>query len=236
MLRVSEVYNSFQGEGPNTGKPTTFVRFAGCNLKCAGWACDTPHAIDPKIFTKEQRRMTPLALIEEINASGMPNVCYTGGEVFLQDSDDLERVLHGVAKNHTASGRVTQEVFTNGTRPIPSAAEHRLDTIVLDWKLPGSGETVAFGPDTNVMHNINKLGPNDALKFTVKHYNDYANAKLLYNTILPWTTFSGVVYCGVVWDGIETRELAEWMLQDKLPWRLNVQVHKYIWPPDARGT
>lgn len=236
MLRVSEIYASYQGEGPNTGKPTVFVRFAGCNLKCPGWPCDTPHAIQPKIFIKEQKFYTPQALADDIVKMypHVDNICYTGGEVFIQPIQDLESLMGLLAQNHTAY--VSQECFTNGTQEIPLNVWRRLDTVVLDWKLPGSGEDVPYGPGTNVMRNINKLVHDDALKFTIKDRNDYDVAKVLYNTIIPSTAFGGVVYCGPVWGEIDSSELAAWMLEDGLPWRLNTQVHKYVWPPDARRT
>lgn len=236
MLRVSEIYASYQGEGPNTGKPTVFVRFAGCNLRCPGWPCDTQHAIDPKIFTKEQKLYTPNDLAQHIidTYPAVNNICYTGGEVFIQSIDDLESLMDQLAKHHTPE--LTQECFTNGTREIPLNVWRLLDTVVLDWKLPGSGEKTDYDPDSIVMQNINHLRDDDALKFTVKDWNDYGNARVLWNTILPMTSFGGVVYCGPVWGEIDSSELAAWMLKDGLPWRLNTQVHKYVWPADARGT
>lgn len=234
MLRVSEIYNSFQGEGPNTGRPTTFLRFAGCNLKCPGWPCDTQHAIDPKIFTKEQVLYTPDRLAAKVaeHTTHTNHLCLTGGEVFLQGIRGLQSLLQWLQKIHTPLGSLTIEVFTNGTMTIPYDISRGLDTIVLDWKLPGSGEN---GEVEAVFVNVSHLRPIDAVKFTVKDRQDYEVAKERYGWMRK-ASIGSVVYCGPVWDHIDAAELAGWMLEDSLPWRLNVQTHKFIWHPDARKT
>lgn len=228
MLRVSEVYASYQGEGPNTGKPTVFVRFAGCNFTCAGWACDTPHAIDPKIYRKEQRVVTAMDLAWEVHALGIKNVCMTGGEPFLQQRGplfDFTYILQ--SEGHTI------EAFTNGSRPwnaVGKPITDHVDNFIMDWKLPGSGE---FPDETNILQNLSLMSQNDAVKFTIKDDADYERARYIYDRYLG---NGRVVFCGVVWDGeVTTERLAERMLRDKLPWHLNVQVHKYIWNADKRG-
>ena len=228
MLRVSEVYPSFQGEGPNTGKPTVFIRFAGCNLKCPGWPCDTPQAIDPKIYTKEQVHYTAIDLIAKAREFEVDNYCLTGGEVFLQSTQDLESLVTGLRRIHT-----TVEVFTNGTRPISTRVRNLVDNFILDWKLPGSGEYPFRGADQgNLIGNLHDLREYDAIKFTVKDRADYEEA------VKRWSSlhFDGVVYCGVVWGALSESRLAEWMLEDKLPWRLNVQLHKYVFGAETRYT
>src|SRR5690348_12888833 len=110
MLRLSETYTSFQGEGPNTGMRTQFVRFAGCNFKCPGWACDTPHAIDPKIFTKEQRPYEPQELADYVLGFRTQHICLTGGEPFLQNQTELNDFVVALVREGC-----TVEVFTNGS-------------------------------------------------------------------------------------------------------------------------
>lgn len=233
VLRLSELYASFQGEGPNAGRPTVFVRFAGCNLKCPGWPCDTPQAIDPKIFTKEQRLLTPEALGEEIVALGIPYICLTGGEVFLQPAQDLESLLQYLYKHHTSPVEI--EVFTNGTLEIPPQIRKWLETIVLDWKLPGSGESSHVRNDA-VLRNIRNFSKYDAIKFTIKDRIDFEVARQRFRDVLVPNKLGGVVVCGPVWGQIDSSELADWILQDRLPWFLNTQVHKYVWKPEARYT
>src|SRR3954453_605533 len=92
-LRLLEPYPSTQGEGPNVGKLTQFVRFAGCNLKCPGWPCDTPFSIDPAQYRNEMQLVTARTLARsvfaEFTATGAENICLTGGEPTLQPQGEL---------------------------------------------------------------------------------------------------------------------------------------------------
>jgi 7-carboxy-7-deazaguanine synthase len=232
-LRLLELYTSYQGEGPNTGKPTIFVRFAGCNLKCPGWPCDTQHAIDPALFKDEQEIVPASELANRIlNTSPIiHNVCLTGGEPFLQNRASMTMLL-----NHLKELRYNVEVFTNGQIEWPSYAVDLIDTFIMDWKLPGSRE---FGKNDNVqLINFKRMSEKDAVKFTIADVDDFLVAKSLWfdniRNRLPHE--KPMVYAGVVWDGeLTTEELCSYMQEHKLPWYLNVQVHKFIWPSDARG-
>src|SRR5215831_11620988 len=121
MMRLSEIYASLQGEGPRVGLPTIFVRFAGCNLRCPGWPCDTPYAIDPATSRKEWLTRTPHQIAEDISmviaTSGATNICFTGGEPFLQPSEEFHKLL--VELVVLAQG-LTFEAFTNGTLEWPT--------------------------------------------------------------------------------------------------------------------
>lgn len=230
MLRLIERYNSFQGEGPNTGLPTMFVRFAGCNFKCAGWACDTQHAIDPKLFTKTQRLLDPYELAESILAEPVTNICLTGGEPFLQNHDDLITLMRLL----NDAGR-TIEVFTNGSLAWPIDVFDLVNNFILDWKLPGSGE---FPDDGILLENVKQLGPDDAVKFTVKDRADFDRALLNYEELKklhPEHDVRPVVWCGSVWDCLTTEKLAKWILNAEVLWYLNVQIHKHIWGADTIG-
>ena len=95
QLRVSEMYCSIQGEGTNMGTPTMFLRFAGCNMRCPGWPCDTPHAIEPSIWLKESEKFEIQGLVDRIQATtgvGVKNICWTGGEPFIQPLAELQRL------------------------------------------------------------------------------------------------------------------------------------------------
>jgi 7-carboxy-7-deazaguanine synthase len=230
MLRVVETYFSYQGEGPNTTKPTVFVRFAGCNFKCAGWPCDTQHAIDPKIFTTLQRSWEPVQLAEHVLSFGVDNICLTGGEVFLQNKANLTEFINTLK---SARETLTVECFTNGALDWGTDLPYIIDTFILDWKLPGSGEeytpTITFGS------NMNYLESHDAIKFTIKDHLDYEEAKRRYHEHIVGRAEEPMVYAGVVWDAMATEELCRWMANDNLPWNLNVQVHKFVWAPDTIG-
>jgi len=233
VLRVVERYDSFQGEGPNTGKPTMFVRFAGCNFKCAGWACDTQHAIDPKLFTVTQQVLDPQVLIDRIladsSAGGVNNICFTGGEPFLQRHDELLEVWSALkARDRTI------EVFTNGSLAWPNV--DLVDNIILDWKLPGSGE---FPDDNFLLTNVGKLGENDAIKFTIKNRADFDRAMDNYQVVRQMYEVLGrpspQIWCGPVWGALTAEKVARWILAAGLRWHLNVQTHKFIFGADTQG-
>jgi len=231
MLRVVEVYASYQGEGPNTSKPTVFVRFAGCNFKCPGWPCDTQHAIDPKKFIPLQKSWDPTQLADYVLTFDTDNICLTGGEVFLQNKADLGQFISGLKSSRET---IEVECFTNGALDWGDDLPYMIDTFILDWKLPGSGEeyepTITFG------NNMNYLESHDAIKFTIKDSTDYLEAKRRYEEHIKGREEEPLVYAGVVWEGgMSTDILCDLMCNDNLPWRLNVQVHKYVWHPDQIG-
>lgn len=243
-MRVSEIYASVQGEGPRTGQTTVFLRFGGCNLRCPGWPCDTPHAIDPA-YRNEWYRIEPGDIAERVDTiagmSGAKLVTYTGGEPFLQPKDDLMRLSHSLQ----ATG-YKLEAFTNGTLLYPPWAVHNI-RMIMDWKLPGSGE-VQFGPKNPTrIENVERLWnfggthplqDKHAVKFVIKDEFDFTTALELYDKYLREATERGWIYTyyGKVWEGgASDADLAEAVMLHKLPWRLNVQLHNYIWDPQERG-
>jgi len=234
-LRVNEIYTSFQGEGPNVGAPTVFVRFVGCNLKCPGWPCDSQHAIDPKLYRKDMVSYgTADAFAAAVIQEWRPgrNICFTGGEVTLQPIEDLERALN-LVKHHTGTDF---ELFTNGTRWWPEGFRGYFNTIILDWKLPGSGEVISGDQAMHLDRNIHRLRPTDAIKFTVTGDSDFEEAATRYRALEKEYDGIGLpqVYCGPVWGAIEAEVVAGWILDAGMPWFLNVQTHKYVWDPDKR--
>jgi 7-carboxy-7-deazaguanine synthase len=237
VLRVNEIYASFQGEGPNVGAPTLFVRFVGCNLKCPGWPCDTQHAIDPAIYRHEMEKFNVDEFVQRVVSSWHPgmNICFTGGEVTLQPIDELERALSRI----TAHTGADLELFTNGTLRWSQGFRGLFKTITLDWKLPGAGELFTFGQMKHVEENIKQLHAGDAIKFTVKDDYDFAEAVKRYRQLHHENpTWIGMpeIYCGPVWGCATAEEVAAMIMDEALPWFLNVQTHKYIWNPDQRRT
>lgn len=242
MLRVNEIYHSFQGEGPNTGKPTMFVRFVGCNLKCPGWPCDTQHAIDPKLYRKDMvsyHEDGPSAEFSDYVCDQWragETICFTGGEVTLQPIQDLQYAL-GRIKHHTGAD---MELFTNGTLKVPANFYDWFNTVIFDWKLPGSGEVFDLNGDVRRARDTNYLllRPTDAVKFTVKDWADFDWARAKWLGSFPVRCFPGtdspLIYCGPVWGSVSAEEVAQWIMDARLPWRLNVQTHKFIWDPDKR--
>lgn len=232
-MRIDEIYLSVQGEGPRAGIPTVFVRTGGCNLRCPGWPCDTLHAVLPE-NRKNWERLEAVDVVERIKeaAGGREvNVCLTGGEPFLQKNDEL-RTLVDILRSREVDGLEvdTIECFSNGTILYPDWATEDI-VFIMDWKLPGSGEDPN---NLNRLRNLQNLTDEDAVKFVIKDRVDFDTAVDLYEKNIRFDS-PVEVYYGVAWDQMTNATLVGWVLEEKLPWRLNVQMHNYIWDRRKRG-
>ncbi len=233
-MRLCEVYTSAQGEGPNTGSPITFVRFGGCNLRCPGWGtgtlpdgtvvegCDTVFAVYPQ-WKDTWEPVGPEQILDQIPPEPK-HVCLTGGEPLTQRSSELARLAYDLINRGYKI-----DLFTNGSRPIASHLWTSLDqiTVIMDWKLPGSGELNSF--DVN---NIAHLGKKDAIKFVVKDRHDFETA--LANINWSLNMLMAQIWFGPVWEIMDPAVLAEWVRNEYPEGHLNIQTHKYIYPPEAR--
>jgi 7-carboxy-7-deazaguanine synthase len=236
MLCLSEVYQSIQGEGPRVGEPTVFIRFAGCNLRCPGWPCDTPFAVDPKNYRNEWRTVSHIDVVKEVLdvASGLhSNICFTGGEPFLQPKQTLEHLVQALMEE----GFTVFEAFTNGTLKFSDWLQERI-YLVMDWKLKGSGESF----EGMRVKNFMRLDGQDAIKFTIKDYEDFEEAYDLWYFLEDLLDQEGrptwerpQYFYGPVWGELEPAELVEWVLLHQIPWRLNLQTHNIIWDRTKRG-
>lgn len=239
MLRLMEHYPSIQGEGPRVGVPTQFVRFAGCNLRCPGWPCDTPFAIYPEIFTGQQERKTVddivRAAIEMREETAAKNICLTGGEPMLQRNDEIVQLVDLLTQNG-----FSVEMFSNGTIPYPVELLKKC-SVVMDWKLKGSGEDRSDTRVLNLEHMFDYAAPDrHAFKFTVKDEDDLKQMQEIIKHEWLDESRPGVdtpwIFCGRVWNSeLTDAELVAYILEHKLPVRLNVQLHQHIWSPDERG-
>lgn len=233
VLRLDEHYVSVQGEGPRVGVPTQFVRFGGCNLRCPGWPCDTQHAIDPA-FRTSWIKQSPAQIFDHAialrDATGATNICLTGGEPFLQQKNDLHD-LHTRFITHDFS----VECFSNGTLEYPFWATGI--KFVMDWKLDGSGEGgVNHETRWKNLDLLNRSGLEQAVKFVLKDEQDLHEAELHYKNMLAENLFNIQFFYGRVWDAKWTdAEMIEAVMKKKLPWRLNLQVHNFIWDRSMRG-
>jgi 7-carboxy-7-deazaguanine synthase len=231
-LRLVEHYASVQGEGPRVGVPTQFVRFAGCNMRCPLWPCDTQHAIQPSIWRTSSRKVYAHeladAVLEMAEHTGATNICLTGGEPFMQNNDELRMFV----ENLRYAGAFTVEAFTNGSFEWPSWALQSI-YFILDWKLAGSGEAMT-ALDIRKL-NLNRMGPEDAVKFTIMDESDFNDAVHFTQSFLD-KKYQGQFFAGIVWGAPMTNEdLIGHILDQKLPWKLNVQIHKHIWDPNKIG-
>lgn len=228
LLRSNELYASLQGEGPRTGVQTVFCRFSGCNLRCPGWPCDTPHAIFP-----DQWRTDPMYEAEQLYGQirfvadqvGATNICITGGEPFMQPSVALNELAQQLLMT-----RLTIDVFTNGTFLFPDWVQDYNVAVIMDWKLQGSGD--AQRGQEQRLANVKKLGRKDGIKFVVKDYDDLDEA-LAISRHIP---FIGTFWVGRVWGAeLTDADIVRFMQDNRLQWRLNIQTHKLIWPNVERG-
>lgn len=238
-MRLLEHYVSTQGEGPKVGTPTQFVRFAGCNLRCPGWPCDTEFAIEPDLWRGNALSQDVPAMLRSIenyrDRYGAKNICLTGGEPLLQDRDQLYKLAY--ATNQQLGCAV--EMFTNGSRSIPI----RLTTwctFVMDWKLPGSGERFTDEYEKNRRENVAIMASGargtqtNSIKFVCKDLLDLTEACRVYEE-LDLGNWNGDIFFGVVWKKLKPSVLVDYLLAKPLPkWRLNIQAHNYIWKPNER--
>lgn len=211
-LRMIEVFASVQGETSYAGLPTTFIRLASCNLRCT-W-CDTTYS-----FGKGTVRSIN-EIIEEVENNGCPYVCVTGGEPLLQ------KEVHNLITVLCDRGfRLSLE--TGGSLPI-NTVDPRVK-IILDLKCPGSGMS-----DKNEWSNIHFLKENDEVKFVLLDRADYDYAKMICDQYQLFGKVKEVLF-SPVHGQIDPKNLVEWMLEDRLPIRLNLQIHKYVWDPQTKG-
>lgn len=212
MLTINEIFHSIQGESTHAGEPCVFVRLTACDLRCR-W-CDTPYAFH------EGRKMSVDDVVQAVESHGCPLVEITGGEPLLQAEvvPLMERLL--------ASGK-TVMIETGGHRSIAGVPEGVIR--VMDIKCPGSGEV-----EKNDWSNIALLTPRDEVKFVIADRADYDFARDVV-TREHLAERCGAVLFSPVHGELHPRQLAEWVLADRLPVRVQLQLHKYIWDPQTRG-
>ena len=212
MLTVNEIFHSIQGESTQAGRPCVFVRLTACDLRCS-W-CDTPYAFH------EGRKMSVDEVVAAVEDHGCPLVEITGGEPLLQED------VYPLMDRLLAAGRMVM-LETGGHRPIARVPAAVLK--IVDIKCPGSGEA-----DRNDWSNLDRLAPHDEVKFVIQDRGDYEFAR---DVIARHRLTSGAaaILLSPVHGVLDPRALSEWMLADRLPVRLQLQLHKYIWTPTTRG-
>ena len=212
MLTVNEIFYSIQGESTRAGEPCVFVRLTACDLRCS-W-CDTPYA-----FYEGTKRSIEdvLAAVERYDC---PLVEITGGEPLLQA--DVYPLMEALLSR----GR-TVMLETGGHRSITNVPSRVIK--IVDVKCPGSGEA-----DKNDWENLNRLAPHDEVKFVIKDRADYEFALDVLKRHDVAARASAILF-SPVHGVLDPKMLSEWMLTDRVPARLQTQLHKLIWPPDTRG-
>ena len=210
-MRVTEIFHSIQGESTFAGRPCVFVRLTGCPLRCT-W-CDTEYAFYGGSDVSLE------AIVDRVRSYSCPLVEVTGGEPLAQ-SECLPLLARLCDEGLTVLLETSGALETAGVDPRAH--------IILDVKCPGSGMS-----DRMHWPNVERLRPHDEAKFVINDRADYEWAKERVER------FQIDRRCPVlfspVFGTLEPRQLAEWVLADRLPVRYQLQLHKLIWSPDMRG-
>ncbi|MEQ9616958.1 MAG: radical SAM protein [Phycisphaerales bacterium] len=225
-LRINEIFFSIQGESTRAGAPCVFVRLTGCHLRCA--YCDTEYAF------REGATREIDGIIDEVRSHPCDLVEVTGGEPMLQSG------VHELMARLCDAGK-TVLIETSGACDIDADGKTDPRVIrIMDIKTPGSGEVAK-----NDFANVDRLKPTDEVKFVICDRADYEWARgVIHKYAL--TERVAAVLMSPVFDqpkgleiagmkGLDRRELAEWILADGLRVRMQTQLHKFIWDPQARG-
>jgi 7-carboxy-7-deazaguanine synthase len=210
-MKINEIFTSIQGETSFAGLPFTFVRLTGCNLRCS--YCDTPYAYE------EGSDYSLNGIVTEVKQRAVPRVVITGGEPLLQD------------ETYTLCSRLLDLGFTvlletNGSILIKDVDPrvHR----ILDLKCPASGMDNRMD-----FRNITYLTTRDEVKFVISHREDFEWAL----AAIKQHALQGRAHIlfSPLHEQLHPRELAAWILQEKLNVRLQLQIHRYIWPDVLRS-
>lgn len=211
MLKVNEIFYSIQGESTFAGLPCVFIRLTYCNLRCS--YCDTEYAF------YEGKDMSIDEILDEVKNYNCNLIEVTGGEpLFQKESFELLTKLCDLG--------YTVLLETSGSISIENVDKRVI--IIMDLKTPSSKME-----KKNKYSNINYLKPNDEVKFVIGDRNDYEWAKNIIN--IYNLTSKCKVLMGVVFNELSNLDLAKWILEDKLNARFQIQLHKYIWPPEMKG-
>jgi 7-carboxy-7-deazaguanine synthase len=228
---ITEIFKSIQGEGTRAGLPCIFVRLTGCNLRCT-W-CDTSYAFHGgrKMSVEEVlARVDELAGQREGQSAAtatVPLVELTGGEPLLQEE------IYPLAEKLLAAG-YTVMIETSGERFVGRLPRQVIK--IVDVKCPDSGEA-----DTFELRNLDAFTADDEVKFVLSTRRDYEFARDFTAQHHLAGRVRQVLFSPVFddpqgkWQGLEPRQLVEWILADGLPVRLGLQLHKFIWHPATQG-
>ena len=215
QFKINEIFYSLQGEGSRIGVPCVFVRLQGCNLRCS-W-CDTMYAVE---MHHPHSTMSDEEIIKQVSAYNCKFIEFTGGEPIIHK---------GIAELMTKFCDLgfTVAVETNGSVPLLYIDKRVVK--IMDIKCPESGEHNKF-----LVDNLNYLNHYDEIKFVVASMQDLIYAKDMIE-LHKLNALCNEILISPVTGKIEPREIAEYILSNKLNVRFQMQLHKIIWDKDARG-
>ncbi len=225
-MYLIETYKSVQGESSFAGVPCIFVRLAGCNLRCA-W-CDSEYTFTGGYKQSADEVIASIAALAPVRL-----VEFTGGEPMLQAREIVPLMERLLAEGYELM------IETSGERPLAEvpAAVHK----IVDVKCPGSGEAGRFR-----MENLDTLTPRDEVKFVISDREDYEFAREFTRDHALASRAGQVLFSPAFRKqpsperstancALDPRLLVEWMLEDGVPARLSLQIHKYVWEPQKKG-
>lgn len=227
--KVVEIFDSIEGEGKRAGLPATFIRLAGCNLRCS--YCDTPYALFDEPELCEYEKMTINDILKKLNRN-YKRVTLTGGEPLI--SKDIDKLVSALL-----SEKFEINIETNGAVDISEFLEgidmdygEGLLFFTIDYKLVSSGSM-----DKMIFKNFTELKPWDVIKFVVGSSEDVNRMVDLMQTIKPLYTVMPCVFVGAVYEVYDLEKLVKAVLKTPVlcDARLQLQLHKIIWAADARG-
>ena len=211
-MKICEIFTSIQGESTFAGRPCTFIRFSGCNLRCG--YCDTKYSYDDGV------EMESGDILDRVASAGVRLVEVTGGEPLLQGKETISLVSELLDRGYEVL------VETNGSVNIGELDKRAI--VILDMKTPCSGMSHKMD-----MTNLGHLKSNDEVKFVICSRDDYEwSKKIIYHYGLEGRC---EVLFSPAFGMLQPRELASWIIEDRLRVRLNIQLHKYIFDPGERG-
>ena len=211
MIKINEIYLSVQGESTHTGLPCIFIRLTGCNLRCS-W-CDTAYAFH------EGKNMSIDEILQKVEDFGIHLVEITGGEPLMQDN------VYTLMRRLIKKGyKVMLE--TGGSISLERVPKDVIK--IMDLKCPGSGEQ-----EKNNLDNLKLLASHDEVKFVILDKKDYEWSRDIIKRYKINETAH--ILISPVFDKLELKEIVKWILKDRLPVRLQTQLHKIIWDKNTIG-
>ena len=211
MIKINEIYLSVQGESTHTGLPCIFIRLTGCNLRCS-W-CDTAYAFH------EGKNMSIDEILQKVENFGIHLVEITGGEPLMQDN--VYTLMRRLIEN---GYKVMLE--TGGSISLERVPKDVIK--IMDLKCPGSGEQ-----EKNNLDNLKLHAPHDEDKFVILDKKDYEWSRDIIKKYKINETAH--ILISPVFDKLELKEMVKWILEDRLPVRLQTQLHKIIWDKNTIG-
>ena len=211
MIKINEIYLSVQGESTHTGLPCIFIRLTGCNLRCS-W-CDTAYAFH------EGKNMSIDEILQKVESFGIHLVEITGGEPLMQDN--VYTLMRRLIEK-----RYKVMLETGGSISLERVPKDVIK--IMDLKCPGSGEQ-----EKNNLDNLKFLAPHDEVKFVILDKKDYEWSRDIIKKYKINETAH--ILLSPVFDKLELKEMVKWILEDRLPVRLQTQLHKIIWDKNTIG-